>query len=265
MPTLYVPHGGGPCFFMDGPPPFDPGTWAGMADFLRRAATLERRPRAIVVISGHWDAPVPTVNAAVDHTLFYDYYGFPEHTYRLRYPAKGSPEMAARVRALLEGAGIATAEDATRGLDHGVFVPFLLMFPDAGIPIVQLSLRTDMDAAAHLAIGRALAPLRDDGVLIIGTGMSYHNLRKLQARGRPDAEAREFDDWLTDAVTAPRPADRDARLASWASAPSARAAHPEADHLIPLHVVAGAAGGDVGRRVYHEDIFGKPVSAYRFG
>jgi aromatic ring-opening dioxygenase catalytic subunit (LigB family) len=263
MPCLFVPHGGGPCFFMDGPPPFDKASWAKMASYLESVGASAPRPKAILVISGHWEAKAPTLNTAAEHTLYYDYYGFPEHTYKLTYPAKGSPELSARVRALFAGAGLALEEDATRGLDHGVFIPFKLMYPDADIPIVQLSLREDMDPAAHLAIGRALAPLRDEGVLIVGTGMSYHNLRAFRTRGAADADAAAFDAWLVDAVK--DPVRRDAALTRWFEAPSAAACHPEAEHLMPLHVVAGAAGADSGERVYQDTVNGKAISAFQFG
>jgi aromatic ring-opening dioxygenase catalytic subunit (LigB family) len=264
MPCLFVPHGGGPCFFIDGPPPFSRETWQKMAEYLRGVrAAIGARPKAILVISGHWDAKRPTVNTASTHSLYYDYYGFPEHTYRLAYPAKGSPELAARVRDLLAKSGVASDEEANRGLDHGVFVPFMLMFPDADIPIVQLSQREDMDAAAHLAIGRALAPLRDENVLIVGSGMSYHNLREFFRGGKGDAEAAAFDSWLAEAVA--DPADRDERLTAWRDAPGAVACHPEAEHLLPLHVVAGAAGADPGRRVYQDRIMGKALSGFQFG
>ncbi|MGA2793848.1 MAG: class III extradiol ring-cleavage dioxygenase [Roseiarcus sp.] len=264
MPCLFIPHGGGPCFFMDAPPPFSHSAWDKMAGYLRGVGpSLAARPKAILVVSGHWDAKRPTVNTAAQHSLYYDYYGFPEHTYRLTYPAKGSPELAAHVRDLLARAGVESDEEPRRGLDHGVFIPFMLMFPDADIPIVQLSLREDMDASAHLAIGRALEPLRDEGVLIVGSGMSYHNLREFFRPGRGDADSRAFDSWLVDAVS--DPARRDARLKDWLDAPSAAACHPEPEHLLPLHVVAGAAGADVGRRVYEDQILGKAVSAFQFG
>jgi len=264
MPCLFVPHGGGPCFFMDGPPPFSRAIWDKMADHLRSVgASLASRPKAILVISGHWNAAQPTVNTAAAHRLYYDYHGFPAHTYQLQYPAKGSPEVAARVRDLLAKAGIGTDEDAMRGLDHGVFIPFMLMFPDADIPIVQLSLRADMDPSAHIALGRALQPLREEGVMIVGSGMSYHNLRAFFRPGKADAEAKAFDDWLADAVT--DPVRRDERLVDWRDAPAAIACHPEPEHLLPLHVVAGAAGADIGRRVYQDTIIGKAISGFRFG
>jgi aromatic ring-opening dioxygenase catalytic subunit (LigB family) len=266
LPTLFIPHGGGPCFFMDVPPPLPRDLWDKMAAYLRGiAASIAPRPRAVLIISGHWETEVPTVNAAPAHSLYFDYYGFPEHTYRLTYPAKGSPDLAARVRDLLGRAGIDSAMETSRGLDHGVFVPMKLVYPDADIPLVQLSLRHDLDAAAHLQIGQALQPLRDEGVLIIGSGMSYHNMRNIRAPGRGDAESSRFDAWLTDAVTDPDPRTRHERLSAWRSAPCAIECHPEAEHLLPLHVAIGAAGDDVGRRVFGDRILGKEISAYQFG
>ncbi len=266
LPTLFIPHGGGPCFFMD-PPPGDPHAWDAMAAYLRSiAASIGAKPRTILVISAHWEMPRPTVMTAERSPLLFDYYGFPEHTYRLEYPAPGSPELAARVRALLAAAGIASDEDAARGFDHGVFVPFLLMFPDADVPVVQLSLRGDLDPAAHIALGRALAPLRDEGVLIVGSGMSYHNLRRFWSTDAHDVEAaRAFDAWLADTVEAAGASEREARLAAWMHAPGARSAHPRSEHLLPLMVAAGAAAGDRGVRTYRDRIFGKAVSGFRFG
>jgi aromatic ring-opening dioxygenase catalytic subunit (LigB family) len=263
MPTLFVPHGGGPCFFMDGPPPFNKAVWATMAHFLESVGGTVARPEAILVISGHWQTATPTINTAQRHKLYFDYYGFPEHTYRLTYPAAGSPTVAHRVRELLAGAGIPTESDPERGLDHGVFVPFKLIYPHADIPIVQLSLRDDMDPAAHLAMGRALEPLRDEGVLIVGSGMSYHNMQGFGRGAEADREAATFDAWLSEAVA--EPGRREAALTAWLGAPCALACHPEAEHLIPLHVVAGAAGGDAGRCVYKGKIGGKTISAFQFG
>jgi aromatic ring-opening dioxygenase catalytic subunit (LigB family) len=266
QPTLFIPHGGGPCFFMD-PPPNDPHAWDAMAAHLRGiAASLPARPRAILVISAHWEMPRPTVASAERPALLFDYYGFPEHTYRLRYPAPGSPALAARVRTLLADAGIASDENAERGYDHGVFVPFLLAFPGADIPVVPLSLQADLDPAAHLAIGRALAPLRDEGVLIVGSGMSYHNLRRFWSTDAHDIEAAyAFDAWLAESIETPHAATRDARLEAWERAPGARSAHPRSEHLLPLMVAAGAAGVDRGRRSYADRVFGKAVSGFSFG
>jgi aromatic ring-opening dioxygenase catalytic subunit (LigB family) len=267
LPTLFIPHGGGPCFFMAPGDVQPPSIWDGMAAHLRGlAASVGPRPSAILVVSGHWETQIPTVNAASDHSLYYDYYNFPPHTYRLQYPAPGAPAVAERTRALLKEAGIESASDTARGLDHGVFIPLKLVYPEADIPIVQLSLQADLSPQAHLAIGRAIAPLRDEGVLIIGSGMSFHNMSAFRGPpGRFVDAAKAFDTWLTEAVEAP-PAARDAALAHWAGAPGARIAHPREEHLLPLMVAAGAAGDDAGARIYGEPLGGAmALSGYRFG
>ena len=266
QPAIFLPHGGGPCFFLDPAGRTIPREWASLGAWLSGlAATLPRPPRAALVISAHWERPVATVHEAAHPGLLYDYSGFPPHTYQLQYPVSGAPEFAARVRRLLRGARLAQEGETARGLDHGVFIPFLLVFPEADVPVVQLSLLRSLDPAEHLALGRALAPLRDEGVLIVGSGMSYHNLREFFTN-EPQANwaAKTFDDWLTDSVAAPA-LERDARLREWTEAPGARAAHPREEHLLPLMVVAGASGGDVGVRTFHDRILGKAVSAYQFG
>jgi aromatic ring-opening dioxygenase catalytic subunit (LigB family) len=263
MPTLYIPHGGGPCFFMDwtmGPA----DTWDRMAAWLRSLdGTLPRTPAALLVISAHWETRVPTVIASAAPPLLFDYYGFPKHTYELTWPAPGSPALAARVGELLAAAGIESKKETERGFDHGVFVPLKVAYPEANVPTVQLSLQQELDPKAHLAIGRALAPLRDEGVLIVGSGMSYHDMRGfMTGSGRQDSE--RFDGWLSKAVEE-EPDARDADLVRWASAPSARASHPREEHLLPLMVAAGAAGSDRGKSIFRDDVMGVFVSAIRFG
>jgi aromatic ring-opening dioxygenase catalytic subunit (LigB family) len=266
LPTLFIPHGGGPCFFMEwtmGPK----DTWDRMAAYLRGiGGAVGARPKAVLVISAHWEEDRPTVTTGAAPALIYDYYGFPEHTYTLQYPAPGSPELAGRVRALLAAAGIESGADAARGFDHGVFIPFLLIYPEADVPIVQLSLRGDLDPAAHLAIGRALAPLRDEDVLIVGSGLSYHNLRAfLSMDARADGAAARFDAWLAEAVEEEDAAVRAETLAAWRAAPAALECHPRSEHLMPLFVAAGAAGADRGRRTYSDRVLGKAVSGFQFG
>jgi aromatic ring-opening dioxygenase catalytic subunit (LigB family) len=259
---LYIPHGGGPCFFID-PPPGDPLMWDGLAAYLRGIdARIGVRPKAVLVISGHWETQQPTLNVAQRHKLLFDYYGFPEHTYRLKYPALGAPELEPRVRELLGEAGFELDVDGKRGLDHGVFVPFLLVYPNADVPILQLSLQQSLDPAVHLAMGRALAPLRDRGILIVGSGMSYHNLAAMFS-GRGAEAAASFDAWLGEAVRDAR--TRDAKLIEWKSAPGGRESHPRAEHLLPLMVAAGAADGDVGVRTFGESIAGNAISGFQFG
>ncbi len=263
QPTLYIPHGGGPCFFMDwtmGPR----DTWDALAGWLRNVPlALRETPKALLVVSAHWEAPVPTVTSAAAPPLLFDYYGFPPHTYQLTWPAPGSPELASRVRGLLSGAGIESSEDGRRGFDHGVFVPLKVAYPEPRIPAVQLSLQAGLDPARHMAIGRALEPLRSEGVLIVGSGMSYHNMRGFMAPASLDA-SRRFDAWL-DATVQAAPADRDAALARWTTAPSARECHPREEHLIPLMVAAGAAGGDRGRTDFRGVAMGVALSSVTFG
>ena len=263
QPTFFINHGGGPCFFLDPGPMRD--AWQELETYLRSfAATLEEPPRGILVISGHWEEPLPMVNAGAAPSLLFDYGGFPEHTYQLTWPAPGDPGLAAQVRDLLGRAGIDSGANGTRGWDHGVFVPFKVMFPNADIPTVQLSLQQGLEPAVHLAIGRALTALREQGVLIVGSGQSYHNIRGLIGRGgQADPAAEAFDAWLraemVDGDT------RDGALIAWEQAPGARHAQPREDHLLPLMVAAGAAFGEPGRTVFHKHVLGKPISGFQFG
>ncbi len=260
LPTLFVSHGGGPCFFMDWNPP---DTWKALGDWLRGlGAEVGRRPEAVLVVSAHWEAPSFRVTGAARPSLIYDYSGFPPHTYQLAYPAPGAPELAQQVAGLLSAAGLPAAVDATRGWDHGVFVPLKLIYPDADIPVLQLSLRANLDPQVHLAAGRALARLRKR-VLIIGSGYSYHNMRGYGGSGASAATA--FDDWLNSAMTQDDPALRLDALRQWHNAPAAREAHPREEHLLPLMVTVGAAGDDRGRRLFAENVWGIATSGFRFG
>lgn len=237
--------------------------WQPLEGYLRDfAAALRERPLALVVVSGHWAERVPTVNASTAPTLLFDYHGFPDYTYRLEWPAPGSPDIAGRMRALLNEAGLSSGENDRRGFDHGVFVPLKVAFPDAEIPVIQLSLQQGLDPATHLAIGRALKPLREHGVLIIGSGQTYHNMRGFGGTG-PDLKAEAFDAWLRQVVITPD--TRDQSLIDWEHAPGARDAQPHEDHLLPLMVVAGAASGEKATVDFHGHVLGKPISGFRFG
>lgn len=263
MPTWFIPHGGGPCFFMDWNPP---DAWNRMADFLKNlAATLPRKPSAIVMVSAHWLEPQLTVSSGSAPELIYDYYGFPPHTYQLKYPAPGAPPLAAHIVQMLSAADIAGAMDAARGFDHGMFIPLKLIFPLADVPVVQLSLLNSLDPTQHLQAGQALETLRDQGVLIIGSGMSFHNMRGYgDPRYAPISDA--FDAWLTQAVESPV-LQRQQRLAQWEQAPGARHCHPPRaeEHLLPLMTVAGAAGNDLGRKVFSDRVMETTLSAFCFG
>lgn len=258
QPSFFIPHGGGPCFFMDDPT----GMWAGMERFLREfPAQLPEPPKAILVVSGHWETQGFTFTSSPRPSLLFDYYGFPEHTYRLRYDVPGSPELAGKAAQLLSDAGFEAQLDAERGLDHGVFVPLLVAFPEARILVVEMSLDASLDPALHIAAGEALAPLRDEGVLILGSGMSFHNMR---AYGDPRATAasQEFDRWLT-AATGLEPAARSGALAQWEQAPAGRYSHPREEHLIPLMVTAGASR-KAGKLAYNELVMRTAISGFRF-
>jgi aromatic ring-opening dioxygenase catalytic subunit (LigB family) len=262
QPTFFINHGGGPCFFLDPGPMRD--SWVELESYLSNfASTLEERPRALLVISGHWEQSRPTVNVGTAPPLLFDYAGFPRHTYALTWPAPGAPDVAARVCELLGLAGIESRAEALRGWDHGVFVPLKVMFPAADIPTVQLSLQSGVDAATHLAIGQALAPLRKEGVLILGSGQSYHNMRGFMRGAGSDPTAEAFDAWLRRAVR--DGGTRDAALVGWEEAPGARDAQPHEDHLLPLMVAAGAAAGEPGQVAFHGHALGKPISGFRFG
>jgi len=264
QPTIFLPHGGGPCFWMDAPPPFGKQSWEKLRQYLEGVvASLPAPPKAFLVVTAHWEAEKPTVSTALSPGMIYDYYGFPKHTYELQYPAPGEPDLGHRVEALIAAAGLPVAEDAERGFDHGVFVPFLIVDPAAKIPVVMLSLQKNLDPALHIALGKALAPLRDEGVLIVGSGMSYHDLRHF--RDGDGRASQAFDSWLGEAMTASDPAARETSLIHWNEAPSGRACHPREEHLLPLMVVAGAAGTSPGARDFQDVIGGKTISAFRFG
>ena len=263
LPTYFISHGGGPWPWMkeQAGATYD-RLAASLADIPRRIGTA---PRAILMVSAHWEADAFTVQGHAAPPMIYDYGGFPAHTYEVRYAAPGDPALAHRVRSLIAGAGLPAALDAERGFDHGTFSPMAAIYPRADVPVVQLSLRRGLDPAEHLALGRALAPLRAEEVLIVGSGLSYHNLRNFGPRARDASHA--FDDWLDASVVQAAPGERSARLIDWAAAPAARMAHPREEHLIPLMVAVGAAESEAGKRIYHETDFmgGIAVSSFRFG
>jgi aromatic ring-opening dioxygenase catalytic subunit (LigB family) len=261
LPTFFLSHGGGPWPFMEDRRVQYART---AAEFGRLPQLLPARPKAVLVITGHWEAEAFTVSTSAHPPMVYDYYGFPEHTYRLQYPAPGEPGVAAAVKALLTRAGIACREDADQGFDHGTFVPLGLMYPNADMPIVLLSLKSSYDAAEHVRVGEALASLRDAGILIIGSGLTYHNMPGFrQPESKPVSY--EFETYLNEAIGQSDAARRNAMLVDWQNAPSARLAHPREDHLLPLMVAAGAAGSDVGRRLFVDEVNGVTMASYAFG
>ncbi len=258
---VYIPHGGGPLPLLGEP------SHAELVRFLGDFAAPIERPDAIVVVSAHWEEPVATLTAAPAPPLIFDYYGFPPETYEYEYPAAGAPGLAARAHGLLADAGIDARLDPDRGFDHGLFVPLMLMYPDAGIPCIQLSLCASLDAGLHIRIGRALAALQQERLLILGSGFSFHNMQALMAKrdDAPDPRNLAFEDWLGETCTDASLDEeaRAARLADWTSAPHARYCHPREEHLLPLMVCYGIAGGPA-ELAFRGPVAHFTASAYRW-
>jgi 4,5-DOPA dioxygenase extradiol len=231
MPAIYLSHGA--------PPLADHPTWPGE---LAAWSSALPRPAAILIISAHWEQAPLALGATRTVPLVYDFWGFPERYYQVTYPAPGAPELAGKVRKLLHAAGTPVADLPSRGLDHGAFVPLVEMYPDADVPVLQISLPT-LDPRALAGIGRKLAPLRDEGVLIVGSGFFTHNLRAITPDQAPvPAVMAEFDDWGRQALAA---GDLDALLDFERKAPGGRLAHPRTEHFAPLFVTLGAAADEL--------------------
>jgi len=257
--VLYISHGGGPL------PLLGDIAHEQLVENLRHLATIVPRPAAIVVISAHREEARPTITAGANPPLLYDYYGFPKESYEIQYPAPGEPSLARRIYDLLAGDGIEAVLDEQRGFDHGVFVPLKLMYPDAGIPCVQVSLVRGLRPDLHIQIGRALAELAREPVLVIGSGFSFHNMQAFfspptsQVRSMNEA----FEQWLMETCASPAlgEEERERRLADWTIAPAARFCHPREEHLVPLHVCYGVAGSPASK-VFRFEVLGIRASAY---
>ena len=238
MPVLYLSHGA--------PPLADDTRWTGE---LRRWSAGLPRPQSILIISAHWEHAPVAVSATETVPLLYDFWGFPERYYQVRYPAPGAPGLARSVAALLAAPGRAVYADPQRGLDHGAYVPLAEMYPDAGIPVLQLSMPT-LDPGQLLAVGERLAPLRDEGVLIIGSGFTTHNLAAFKPHLPPDYQppswSAEFDAWAAETMAR---RDVDALADFLRKAPAGRIAHPRTEHFAPLFVSLGAADAGESRSV----------------
>lgn len=259
--ALFLSHGGGPL------PLLGDAGHQEMVETLRRIAATHRRPAAIVLISAHWEAEVPTITSGGHPGLIYDYYGFPEASYAIEYPCPGEPRLAEQIHRLLGQAGIEARLDAERGFDHGLFVPLKLMYPEADIPCVQLSLVSRLDPAEHLAIGQALQGLDGEDLLVIGSGFSFHNLRAFFAPETPESAALNaaFEQWLLETCASPAldEAAREQRLIRWQDAPAARFCHPREEHLLPLHVCYGLTRARCAE-AFEVRIMGKRSSLYRW-
>ncbi|MRW86321.1 dioxygenase [Pseudoduganella sp. FT26W] len=262
LPTYFLSHGGGPWpFMMDQVGHLYGKLDASLRDIPRQIGVT---PKAVLVITAHWEGRDFMLSSSAKPPMIYDYGGFPPHTYQVQYSAPGSPALAAQVQQLLQAGGHAALLDPERGFDHGTFSAMYPVYPDADVPIVQLSLKYGLDPQTHLEVGRLLAPLREQGVLIVGSGLSYHNLRAFNAAGAAASHA--FDDWLRQTMALP-PQQRSAQLMKWDEAPAARMAHPREEHLLPLMVVLGAAENDDASVPYHEDAFmgTLAVSSFKLG
>lgn len=252
MPALYLSHGA--------PPLADDPVWP--AELAAWSAELPR-PKAILMVSAHWEEAPLALGATETMPLVYDFWGFPEHYYGVRYAAPGAPELAENVRKLLRRAGTPVQDIPDRGLDHGAYVPLVEMYPDAGIPVLQISLPT-LDPQALMDIGRRLAPLRDEGVLIVGSGFFTHNLAALRYAGGTPGWSAEFDDWGHRAL---RAQDIDALLDFEHKSPAGKLAHPRTEHFAPLFVTLGAAENDLdqGRSVIDGFWMGLAKRSVQFG
>lgn len=257
-PVLFIPHGGGPL------PLLGDSGHQQLVDFLRGIATRISKPSAICVISAHWEASVATITRGTSPSLIYDYYGFPDEAYAIQYPTPGSPSLADKIFAALQQSGIPARLDEQRGFDHGLFVPLTLMFPDATIPCVQLSLLSSLDPAAHIEIGKALRQLRRDNVLFIGSGFSFHNMRAFFTGNQGlDKQNAAFEDWLIDTCTQQTLSfdERTSRLSAWEQASFARYCHPREEHLLPLHVCAGLSDA-AAELIFSGNVLGKKTSGF---
>jgi 4,5-DOPA dioxygenase extradiol len=255
LPTLFLSHGS-PMHALE-PGPVG-RVWSGLARALPR-------PRALVIASAHWETNVPMLTAGERPETIHDFYGFPEPLYRIRYRAAGAPAIAARALALLEQAGFTAALNGCRGLDHGAWSPLLYMYPEADIPVVQVSLQTELGPRHHLELGRALRPLANEGVLVIGSGHMTHNLRDrmMFSDERPAAYARAFQDWACERIEAH---DLDTLAEYRALAPHAVRSHPTDEHFLPLYVALGAAQPEYRATRLYDGIDGGVLAmdAFRF-
>jgi 4,5-DOPA dioxygenase extradiol len=237
---IFISHGGGPW------PLINDSRHTNLIEFLKEIPAKLISPSAILVISGHWEENIPTVQSGASPSMYYDYNGFPEETYQISYPSPGSPELAQRIAFLLESNGISSDLDPDRGYDHGVFVPLLLMYPEAKIPCLQISLKNNLSPEDHIKLGKALTELRNENILIVGSGASFHNLQGFRQPPIEETVAYNvgFEKWLLETMTNSELSEekREQQLINWEQAPGARYCHPREEHLLPLHVCYGIAG-----------------------
>ncbi|CAL8074570.1 unnamed protein product [Orchesella dallaii] len=265
IPCAYIPHGGGPLPILGDKAHVEMVNW--LKKFVGTYLTGDKKPTSCLVISGHWEEKLPTVQSGETTELYYDYYGFPKESYNLKYTLPGATSLSKRVGELLESANIPYKVNKNRGYDHGVFIPMKILFPEGDIPTIQLSLVSGLNPMAHIKLGEALAPLRDEGVFILGSGMSYHNMRGFNnAQSNKDSDP--FHEYLRNSlVNTENYEDKVAALDQWAKAPKARDCHPREEHLIPLHVILGTAKHDENvevREVFYDNVAGVKCAGYIF-
>ena len=255
---VYFSHGGGPLPILG-----DAGHKA-MVNFMLKLPSRLRKPEAILVISAHWEEGIATLLGGQTPSMYYDYYGFPEKAYEITYPAPGNPELANRIAGLLNKNKIAARIDDRRGFDHGLFIPLKLMYPQADIPSLQLSLIRGLDPTAHIDLGKALRELMSENILVIGSGFSFHNMQAFSWEGEnaPDPDNEAFQDWLIEVCAGPKSQpEREQLTIDWQNAPFARYCHPREEHLLPLHVCLGMAGNPA-QTIFDDYILGKRAVAF---
>jgi 4,5-DOPA dioxygenase extradiol len=255
---VYFSHGGGPLPILG-----DEGH-RSMVDFMLKLPAQLKKPDAILVVSAHWEESSATLLGSQMPPMLYDYYGFPAEAYKIIYPAPGSPELANRIVQLLGEKKIPAHIDTERGFDHGLFIPLKLMYPQADIPSLQLSLLRGLNPAAHIALGKALRELTDENILVVGSGFSFHNLRAFSWDGgtRPDPKNDAFQEWLIQVCTQQKQQEQvEQQLMNWENAPHARYCHPREEHLLPLHVCVGMARKPA-KLIFDDLIFGKRAIAF---
>ena len=257
--VLYISHGGGPL------PILGDESHKEMVENLGNIANLIEKPAAILVVSAHWEENKPTITSGERPSLIYDYYGFPKQSYDIQYPAPGYPALAQKIFSLFKNNHIHAELAEERGFDHGLFIPLKIMYPDAGIPCVQVSLLKNLSPIDHIQMGKALSSLRKENVLIMGSGFSFHNLKYFFSPSNDEVRSlnESFEQWLSDTCSNPQLSeiDRTHRLVNWESAPASRFCHPREEHLLPLHFCYGVAGS-AARQVFKFEVMGKKASCF---
>lgn len=256
--VVYFSHGGGPL------PILDDTSHYKMIQFMKNLPQKIKRPDSIIVISAHWEENIVTIQSGTEPDIMYDYYGFPEAAYSIKYPCKGNTDLALKISGLFSENSVEHRLDNNRAYDHGSYIPLKMMYPNADVPVLQISLHHNLDPLTHLNIGKALRPLLEENVLIIGSGFSFHNMRKFDFDGKniEDSLNDEFQDKLIEICCNERDEKNKMELfKNWENLPGARYCHPREEHLLPLLVCAGLSK-DVGTKIFDDYILGKRATAF---